>query len=95
MENSEWTSEDSEEEPAEEDVDQNQTEDDLFSAQTEVNQKKDPFVISVGPITRSRSKKLIEKIVCLIQNHESEEELLGQTNTIPTTFIYSADSYNS
>lgn len=34
--------------------------------------KEDSFAISDGPITKSKSKKLIEKIVGLIQNLESE-----------------------
>lgn len=57
-------------------------------------QKEDPFAISIGPIMISRSKKLIEKIACLVQNQESEGELLDQTTTTPTTFIYSVVSYN-
>ena len=48
-------------------------------------QKEDPFAIYVGPITRLRSKKLSEKVVGLIQNLESEEELLGITSTFSTT----------
>ena len=48
-------------------------------------QKEDPFAIYVGPITRLRSKKLSEKVVGLIQNLESEEELLGITSTFTTT----------
>ena len=80
----------------EDDMDQTQNEDVSLSAQKKSkDQKENPFVISVGTITRSRSKKLIEKIVFLIQNQESEEELLSQTNIIPSTFIYSAVSYNS
>ncbi|KAF2583713.1 hypothetical protein F2Q70_00035837 [Brassica cretica] len=52
-------------------------------------QKEYPFAIYVGPITRSRSKNLSEKIACSVQNQKSEEDLLGQTTTTPTTFIYS------
>ena len=79
----------------EDDMDHTQNEDVFLSAQKKSkDQKENPFVISVVPITRSRSKKLIAKIVYLIQNRKSEEELLGQTNTFPTTFIYSAVSYN-
>lgn len=48
-------------------------------------QKEDPFAIYVGPITRSRSKKLNENVVGLIQNMESEEELLVITSTFSTT----------
>ncbi|KAL0689531.1 hypothetical protein Bca4012_089209 [Brassica carinata] len=33
-------------------------------------QKEDPFAIYVRPITRSRSKKLSEKIACLVQNQK-------------------------
>ena len=58
-------------------------------------QKEDPFAISDGPITKSMSNKLIEKIVGLIQNLESEEEILGQATTSSTTFIYSFVSYNN
>ena len=48
-------------------------------------QKEDPCAIYVGPITILRSKKLSEKVVGLIQNLESEEELLGITFTFSTT----------
>ena len=57
--------------------------------------KADPFAISDGSIMKSKSNKLIEKIVGLIQNMKSEEEFLGQATTSPTTYIYSAVSHNS
>ena len=43
------------------------------------DQKEDPFAISVGPITRLKSHKLIEKIACLVHSQESEEEQFIQT----------------
>ena len=58
-------------------------------------QIEDPFAISDISITISKSNKLTEKIVALIQNMESKEELLGQATTSLTTFIYSAVSHNS
>ena len=57
----------------EDDIDQNQTKDVSPSAQTEDNQKKDPFAITVGPITKSKSKKRIQKMVCIIQNIDIED----------------------
>ena len=58
-------------------------------------QKEYLFAISDGSITKSKSNKLIEKIVGLIQNLEIEEELLGQATNSSTTFIYSFVSCNN
>lgn len=63
-------------------------EDVSLSAQKKSNiEKENPFAISVGPITRSRSTELIENIACFVQNQEIEGELLGQTTITPTTVI--------
>ena len=70
----------------EDDMDHNQTKDVSLSAQTEDNQKNDPFAISVESITRSKSKKLIQNMACIIQNIDIEDQLLGRANTSSTAY---------